>query len=176
MTAEPEETGETGRNGETGGNGGTGGNGESPDWREAWSIPALLRGARRTYGTAIRQALDEAGYDDMPRDGSYVVSGIARTGAPLSDIITALGASKQAAGQLVDSLVLRGYLARAVDPDDRRRLTISLTARGEAAAGTIRAAVEGVDAEVAGRVGAAAMEGARAVLVALIEAGEEWRE
>jgi DNA-binding MarR family transcriptional regulator len=143
------------------------------DWREEWTIPALLRGARRTYGTVIRQALAEAGHDDMPRNGSYVISAIARTGAPLGSIITALGVSKQAAGQLVDSLVLRGYLARAVDPEDRRRLTISLTERGEAASGTIRAAVEGVDKELVSRVGAEGVTQARAVLVALIEAGAE---
>lgn len=136
----------------------------------------MLRGARRTYGTVIRRALAEAGYDDMPRDGSYVISAIARTGAPLGNIITALGVSKQAGGQLVDSLVLRGYLARAVDPEDRRRLTISLTERGEAASGTIRSAVEGVDKELANRVGLASVARARAVLVALIEAGEEAAE
>jgi DNA-binding MarR family transcriptional regulator len=146
---------------------------DEKDWREEWTIPALLRGARQTYGAVIRQALADADYDDMPRNGSYVISGIARTGAPLGDIITTLGASKQAAGQLVDSLVLRGYLARAVDPEDRRRLTISLTERGEAAAATIRDAVAGIDAEVARRVGAESVAQARAVLVALIEAGGE---
>jgi DNA-binding MarR family transcriptional regulator len=143
------------------------------DWREAWTIPALLRGARRTYGTVIRQTLSEAGYDDIPRDGSYVISAIARTGAPLGEIITTLGTSKQAAGQLVDSLVLRGYLVRAVDPDDRRRLTVSLTERGEAASQTIRTAVEGVDAELACRVGAESIDLMRGALVALIEAGAE---
>ena len=44
-----------------------------------------------------------------------------------------LGVSKQAAGQLVDTLVLRGYLERSVDPEDRRRLTLTLTERGMAA-------------------------------------------
>ena len=134
------------------------------------SFPALLRAARRAYGTVVIEALAEAGCDDMPRNGSYVIGAIARTGAPLSQIINALGVSKQAAGQLVDTLVTRGYLARAGDPDDRRRLTITLTDRGLAAAEVIRNAVERVDASVLGRVGPEYVAHTRATLAALIEA------
>lgn len=141
--------------------------------RAELTLPALLRAARRAYAAATQRDLAEAGFDDMPRDGSYVVSGIARTGAPLGDIITALGVSKQAAGQLVDTLVVRGYLARAVDPDDRRRLTVSLTARGEAAAAAIRSAVDHVDADLTARVGPEFMLHTRATLAALMQAGEE---
>ena len=141
--------------------------------RAELTLPALLRGARRAYAAATQRALTEAGFDDMPRDGSYVVSGIARTGAPLADIITALGVSKQAAGQLVDRLVVRGYLARAVGTDDRRRLTVSLTARGGAAAGAIRSAVDRVDADLTTRVGSEFVLHTRATLAALMEVGEE---
>jgi DNA-binding MarR family transcriptional regulator len=136
------------------------------------TLPALLRAARRTYASATQRALAEAGFEDVPRDGSYVISGVARTGAPLGEIVTALGASKQAAGQLVDTLVVRGYLARAVDPGDRRRLTISLTARGEAAAQVIRSAVDRVDTDLLRRVGPESVAGARTVLAALMEAGD----
>jgi DNA-binding MarR family transcriptional regulator len=134
------------------------------------TMPALLRAARRTYGSAIRLALVEAGYDDVPVNGSYVISGTARTGAPLAEIITGLGVSKQAAGQLVDTLDLRGYLERAVDPEDRRRLTVSLTERGRAAALVIRSAADQVDADLVGRVGPEFVAHARAALAALIEA------
>ena len=144
---------------------------------EAWfddiAIPALLRAARRTYGSAVRAALAEAGCDDMPRNGSYVVGAIDRTGAPLSQIITGLGVSKQAAGQLVDTLVARGYLDRAPDPNDRRRLTITLTERGHAAAEVIRSAVGRVDADLLRRVGPDYLAHTRVTLGALIDAGEE---
>ncbi len=135
------------------------------------AFPALLRSARRTYGSAVRVALADAGCDDLPRNGSYVLAAIARTGAPLSRIIQELGVSKQAAGQLVDTLVTRGYLDRAPDPGDRRRLTITLTPRGLAAAEVIRAAVGQVDADLARRVGPEHVAHARATLAALIEAG-----
>ena len=140
------------------------------DWFADVSFPALLRAARRAYGTVVIEALAEAGCDDMPRNGSYLIGAIARTGAPLSQIIDALGVSKQAAGQLVDTLVTRGYLTRAADPDDRRRLTITLTDRGLAAAEVIRTAVERVDASVLGRVGPEYVAHTRATLAALIEA------
>jgi DNA-binding MarR family transcriptional regulator len=139
------------------------------DWFEDVAFPALLRAARTAYGSAIRTALADVGCDDVPRNGSYVIGAIARTGAPLGQIIRELGVSKQAAGQLVDTLVARGYLDRSVDPADRRRLTITLTERGQAAAEVIRAAVDQVDAGLVGRVGPEYVAHARATLAALIE-------
>ena len=114
---------------------------EERDWFDDAAFPALLRAARRAYGSAVRGALADAGCDDVPRNGSYVLAAIARTGAPLSQIIQGLGVSKQAAGQLVDTLVIRGYLDRAADPADRRRLTLTLTERGLARPAAIRSAV-----------------------------------
>ncbi|MGO9278700.1 MAG: MarR family winged helix-turn-helix transcriptional regulator, partial [Streptosporangiaceae bacterium] len=136
-------------------------------------LPALLRAARRAYGSAVRAALAAAGCDDMPRNGSYVVGAIARSGAPLSQVIQELGVSKQAAGQLVDTLVTRNYLERAADPDDRRRLNIRLTERGLAAAAVIRSAVEEVDAALIRRVGAQYVAHTRVTLASLAEAGQD---
>jgi len=101
-----------------------------------------------------------------------VIGAIARTGAPLGQVIKELGVSKQAAGQLVDALVTRGYLDRSVDPEDRRRLTITLTERGRAAAGVIRSAVERVDAGLVGRVGPEYVAHTRATLASLIESSQ----
>ncbi len=136
------------------------------------TIPALLRGARRTYGVAIRAALDGAGYDDVPANGIFVLSAIARTGAPLAEIIAALHLSKQAGGALVDTLVVRGYLDRAVDPGDRRRLIVSLTDRGGDAADVIREAVRTIDARLLDRVPRDQIAGARQTLAALIALGQ----
>lgn len=136
------------------------------------AFPALLRAARATYGLAVREALDREGFEDVPRNGSYVLGAIARGGAPLSGIIKDLRVSKQAGGQLVDTLVVRGYLERTVDPEDRRRLTITLTDRGSAAADAIRSAVERVDLELEGRVGPQYVAHARATLLSLIQAQE----
>jgi DNA-binding MarR family transcriptional regulator len=143
---------------------------ETRDLEEV-SIPALLRAARRTYGGAIGRGLAEVGIEDMPRNGVFVINTIARLGSPLSEIIDALGISKQAAGQLVDTLVTRGYLDRAPDPEDRRKMTVALTERGRLAAETARAAIDQVDSALVARVGAAAIASTRATLFALIADG-----
>jgi DNA-binding MarR family transcriptional regulator len=139
------------------------------DWFDDVAFPVLLRAAQTAYRSAIRQALADVGCDDMPRNGSLVIGAIARTGAPLSEIIKGLGVSKQAAGQLVDALVTRGYLDRSPGPDDRRRLMITLTERGHAAAAVIRSVIQRVDTDLAGRVGAEYVAHTRATLAALIE-------
>jgi DNA-binding MarR family transcriptional regulator len=136
-------------------------------------LPAFLRAARTTYGSAMRAALAEAGCDDVPANGMYVIGAIARFNAPLGQIVRDLRVSKQAAGQLVDTLVLRGYLDRAVDAEDRRRLTLTLTERGHAAAAAQRSAVDLVDAELVKRVGTDYVAHTRATLGALIDIHRE---
>jgi len=130
---------------------------------------ALLRAARFAYGDAIRTALIEAGLDDIPKNGIFVIGALGRTGAPLAQIIDSLGVSKQSAGQLVDTLALRGYIERKIDPDDRRRLTVTLTARGREAAAITRATVERIDAALLKKVGREHIAHTRATLHALIE-------
>src|ERR1700679_2846913 len=123
-------------------------------WYEEIALPALLRHARTTYGKAMRKALEDAGYDDIPGNGLYVIGGLALNlpEIPLGQLIQELRISKQGAGQLVDTLVTRGYLDRAVDKDDRRKLTVTLTERGKAAADVQRAAREKVDATLTAAV------------------------
>lgn len=139
----------------------------------SWPIPALLRGARSVLGSAIRGSLDGAGFDDLPPNGPYVLGAIAAAGAPLAAVILQLGVSKQTAGQLVDTLVARGYLDRHVDPVDRRRLVVGLTARGRAAAAVVRSAVDELEDRWQERVGAKELAATRRALAALIGIGME---
>ncbi len=144
-------------------------------WYGEIGLPVLLRHARTTYGGAMRQALADAGYDDIPGNGLYVIGGLA-LGAPdipLGQLIHELRISKQAAGQLVDTLVTRGYLERAVDKDDRRKLTITLTDRGKAAAGVQRDAREKVDAELLASVGQDDVNRTRRTLAVLCDIGRQ---
>lgn len=146
----------------------------SPDTAiDVASLPALLRAGWATYRTAVPAALAEAGYDDVPRNGSYLLSAMARIETPLAALIVGLGMSKQAAGALVDTLVVRGYLERSVDPDDRRRLIVALTPRGAAAVVVIRAAVQRVDEALEERIGADRLTAAREALAALAALGAE---
>ena len=142
-------------------------------WYEEVVVPALLRHARVTYGYAMRRALEEAGYDDIPKNGMYVVGGMALNSdaLPLGELIKQLRVSKQAAGQLVDSLVLRGYLKRDEDPNDRRKSNVTLTERGRAAAAVQAAAREQIDSQLLAKVGPEDVLRTRRTLAALIDIG-----
>ena len=94
------------------------------------NIPALLRGARGSYAHMIAAFLAEVGCDDLPQNGPFVLGGMASHRASAVDMIRGLGVTRQAASQLIDTLVMRGYLSREINPEDRRRLNIELTDRG----------------------------------------------
>jgi DNA-binding MarR family transcriptional regulator len=142
---------------------------ETPEIDEEVTLPALLRWARGSYGQAVSADLAAAGFDDLPRNGPFVLGGMAHFNASAADMITGLRVSKQAASQLIDLLVVRGYLTRDVDPDDRRRMNISLTVRGRGAAEVTRGAVESIDAELATMITPEQLAGLRAGLTALGE-------
>ena len=119
----------------------------------------------------MRRALAKAGYDDIPGNGLYVIGGLAlnREDIPLGQLIRELRISKQAAGQLVDTLVTRGYLERAIDKEDRRKLTVTLTERGREAAAVQAAAREKVDADLLAAVGPEDVACTRRTLATLID-------
>jgi DNA-binding MarR family transcriptional regulator len=131
------------------------------------AIPALLRAARGSYAQAVNANLEAAGFGDLPRNGAFVLGGMGNRGGTAVEMIRGLGVTKQAASQLIDTLVLRGYLTRDINPEDRRRMTIALTERGRAAAAAVRSGVESIDAELGRMISPAELAGLRAGLDAL---------
>jgi DNA-binding MarR family transcriptional regulator len=148
---------------------------EDAPWHDDVVFPALLRHARTTYGKAMRAALDEAGFDDIPGNGLYIIGGLAleNRDVPLRQLVRELGITKQGAGQLVDALVTRGYLGRSVDETDRRQLVVTLTDRGRAAAKVQAEVRDRIDAQLLERVGEADVKAARRALAALIDMRRE---
>lgn len=132
-------------------------------------LPVLLRPGRGVYGLFIRDALVENGFTDMPANGGYVLGLIVSEGSPLSDVVADLGVSKQTASQLVDTLVVRGYLERSVDPEDRRRVLLRVTERGRAASEVVFRTAADVDARLLAVVGAERMAHTKETLAALID-------
>ncbi len=131
-------------------------------------LPVLLRPGRSVYGMFIRDALIEAGFTDMPANGGYVLGLLEPDGAPLGDVISDLGVSKQTGSGLVDTLVIRGYVDRTEDPADRRRMRLTLTERGRAASETVYRTVVDVDARLVAIVGAERMAHTKETLAALV--------
>ena len=130
-------------------------------------MPVLLREARDAYTVAIRRRLAEAGHDDLPRAGARVIGRIARGGLTVHEVGGAYGASRQAASQLVDSLVASGHVQRVENPDDRRQTHVVLTDRGLDAAEQISGAVDEIDARLAALFSSTQLRHARRVLGAL---------
>jgi DNA-binding MarR family transcriptional regulator len=140
-------------------------------WYEDVPLPQLMRETRDAYREAIGRALASAGCDDLPRNALFVLTGLDHgtpepAFSPQANVVASLGLSKQAASQLVDTLVLREYLERRVDPDDRRRMGVRLTDRGRVAAIAIRTAIDTVEAKVAQLITADELHGLRAGLAA----------
>jgi DNA-binding MarR family transcriptional regulator len=147
-------------------------------WYEDIPVPLLMREARDVYREAVRCALTDAGCDDVPRNGVFVLVGLDQgvpeaKFSPQADVVASLGLSKQAASQLIDTLVLREYLERRIDPEDRRRMGVRLTARGITAAAAIQAAVDAIDVSLARLITADELRGFRAGLAAFREIGEQ---
>jgi DNA-binding MarR family transcriptional regulator len=145
---------------------------------ETSPIPQLMHEARGSYGDAARRALAAAGCDDVPRNGAIVLAGLDQSPSvprfsSQADAVSFLRVSKQASSQLIDTLVIRGYLERQNDPDDRRRMSVRLTERGRAAAGAIQTAVDEIDAALEQRLTAEELHGLRAGLAALAEIRRE---
>ncbi len=141
------------------------------EWYLDVALPALLRHARGTFSGAIRRGLADAGFDDMPRNGVYVVGGMARNGDPAGVLVADMGLPAPAAGRLIDELVARGYLALATDPAGSARPAVVLTDRGHAAADVSRSVIESLESELVAQVGAEAVGHARATLAALAHLG-----
>jgi len=146
------------------------------EFYERVGIPGLLRASRRTYGAAVRAAFADAGFDDLPRNGAYVLARVYDNASALAELIRELGISKQAVSQLIDTMVMRGYLDRTADAGDRRRMLLTLTPRGEAAVRVSSEAASEVDEELVKRLSPEGFAALRSSLTVLAKmAGERDR-
>ncbi len=134
-----------------------------------FATPTLMRAARGAYARSIRAQLHAIGIDDLPRNGALILAGIGTTGGPRGDLPSDLGVTRQAVSQLIDTLVNRGYLTRSPDPDDRRRISLELTERGQQVVDAVLRGVEAVDVQLQERVSPEQIEAMRSVLVSLAE-------
>jgi len=140
---------------------------------DAMGIPGLLRRARTAYGNVVSAAFAEAGFDDVPRNGAYVLARVHDGKSALTDLARELGISKQAASQLIDTMVMRGYLERTEDAEDRRRMLLTLTPRGAEARMVSWQAASAVDAALDSRLSADGVAALRAGLIMLCLLADE---
>jgi DNA-binding MarR family transcriptional regulator len=72
------------------------------------------------------------GFDDVRPAHGFAFVHISAGDATTASLADHLGITKQAAAQLVEHLVSRGYVERLPDPRDRRARLLALTDRGRA--------------------------------------------
>jgi DNA-binding MarR family transcriptional regulator len=132
------------------------------------SIPELMRVARGTYKRAVDERLAANGFEGLPNPGGYLLAYLANDEQSIPDRIEGLGIKRREFNQLVDALVLRGYITRQVDPQDGK-VSLTLTDRGRAAEEVSGAACDHVDEELKCRLTGSEMAGLRRGLAVLGE-------
>ena len=97
---------------------------------EAITLSALVLAAGNALVDGIHAGVVERGFTDLRPAHGFAFARLAPTGATVSELATHLGVTRQAAAQLVDELVAKGYVERRRHPDDGRAQLITLTERG----------------------------------------------
>jgi DNA-binding MarR family transcriptional regulator len=93
-------------------------------------LPLLLLAAAAEVGDAIQAGVVAAGFTDVRPAHGFAFVRMAPDGATVGEIAEHLGVTKQAASQLVEELVNKGYAQRNPHPHDARARLITLTDRG----------------------------------------------
>lgn len=112
---------------------------------EALALTAALLSAAADLTQRINDRVVARGFEVRPAHG-FAFTRLAPDGATVTDLAVHLGVTKQAASQLVEELVRKGYVERRPHPDDARARLVVLTERGwactraaeEAAADAVR--------------------------------------
>jgi len=97
---------------------------------DALSLSALVLAAGNALVDGIQAGVVKRGFTDVRPAHGFAFARLAPAGATVSELATHLGITRQAAAQLVDELVTKGYVERRRHPDDGRAQLITLTERG----------------------------------------------
>ncbi|MFG2312484.1 MarR family winged helix-turn-helix transcriptional regulator [Streptomyces sp. NPDC048566] len=99
---------------------------------EAMALSAALLAAAGELTRRIHEGVVARGFEDLRPAHGFAFARLAPDGATVTDLAGHLGVTKQAASQLVEELVRKGYVRRLPHPDDARARLIVPTERGRA--------------------------------------------
>ena len=97
-----------------------------------------LLSVSRALLDGITAGVRARGFDDLRPAHGFAFTRLAPGGATITELAEHLDVTRQAAAQLVDELVAKGYVQRSRHPDDARARLITLTSKGWAAPGPPR--------------------------------------
>lgn len=114
---------------------------------EAMALSAALLAVAGELTRRIHDGVVARGFEGVRPAHGFAFTRLAPDGATVTDLAVHLGVTKQAASQLVDELVRKGYAERRPHPEDARARLVVLTESGwactraaeEAAAEVVRA-------------------------------------
>jgi DNA-binding MarR family transcriptional regulator len=127
----------------------------------------LLALAFQQFVTELHEDFAESGFPDVGKSDGYVFRALDAQPLTTSALAERLGISKQGAGQLVDDMTRRGYLASRRDPSDGRARLLELSDRGRAALATARDFHRRYETQLARRHGRGHVDDLRAMLTAM---------
>ncbi|MFE0417025.1 MarR family winged helix-turn-helix transcriptional regulator [Streptomyces tendae] len=127
---------------------------------DAMALTAALLAAAGGLTQRIHEGVVARGFEGVRPAHGFAFVRLAPDGATVTDLAVHLGMTKQAASQLVDELVRKGYAERRPHPADARARLVVMTEAGWActrAAEAAAAEVVGAWAEVLGEDGVRAL-------------------
>ena len=95
-----------------------------------WTTAAGVLGLAGRLVDGVQAGLAARGFPDVRPAHGFAFARIGAGDATNADVAAHLGITKQAASQLVEQLVERGYVVRTPDAKDRRARRLVLTDRG----------------------------------------------
>ena len=98
--------------------------------RDLLDLPVLLLGAARALVDGIDAGVRARGFADLRPAHGFAFALISAGGATVVELAQHLDVTKQAASQMVEDLVSKGYVERRPHPDDARARLIVLTEKG----------------------------------------------
>jgi DNA-binding MarR family transcriptional regulator len=94
------------------------------------ALSAALLAAAGGLTQRIHEGVIARGFEGLRPAHGFAFARLAPDGATVTDLAVHLGVTKQAASQLVDEMVRKGYAERRPHPGDARARLVVLTGRG----------------------------------------------
>jgi DNA-binding MarR family transcriptional regulator len=94
------------------------------------ALSAALLAAAGGLTQRIHEGVVARGFEGVRPAHGFAFARLAPDGATVTDLAVHLGVTKQAASQLVDEMVRKGYAERRPHPGDARARLVVLTERG----------------------------------------------
>lgn len=138
-------------------------------------IPALLRAARGAFAPSMREQLHEAGIDDLPRNGAYIVGGLT-WGVHAGQLLHEVSTSDNVRSRLLQALLERGFVQPGNGEPKFGLDDLALTEKGRRAAEASARGITAVTQELKDALSPEQYSAFRAGLVALIDIKERAEE